>query len=61
LLLDESAAERYPDFRRKFYDELLPELHRAGVTVVLVTHDDRYPGQLDRIGGGLRMQDGRLR
>jgi putative ATP-binding cassette transporter len=60
LLLDEWAAEQDPDFRRKFYDELLPELHRAGVTVVLVTHDDRYLGQLDRMGRGLRMQDGRL-
>jgi putative ATP-binding cassette transporter len=60
LLLDEWAAEQDPESRRKFYDELLPDLHRAGVTVVLVTHDDRYLAQLDRIGRGLRMQDGRL-
>jgi putative ATP-binding cassette transporter len=60
LLLDEWAAEQDPEFRRKFYHEILPDLHRAGVTVVLVTHDDRYLGQLDRIGRGLRMQDGRF-
>lgn len=60
LLLDEWAAEQDPESRRRFYDELLPELHRAGVTIVLVTHDDRYIGRLDQIGRGLRMQDGRF-
>ncbi|MGJ4928870.1 cyclic peptide export ABC transporter [Bradyrhizobium sp. HKCCYLRH3095] len=60
LLLDEWAAEQDPESRRRFYDELLPELHRAGLTIVLVTHDDRYIGRLDQIGRGLRMQDGRF-
>ena len=42
LLLDEWAADQDPEFRRKFYFDLLPELHRAGATVVAVSHDDRY-------------------
>jgi ABC-type siderophore export system fused ATPase/permease subunit len=35
-------------------------LHRAGVTVVLVTHDDRYLEKIDLIGRRLRMEDGRF-
>jgi putative ATP-binding cassette transporter len=60
LLLDEWAADQDPEYRHKFYYELLPELHRAGVTVVLVTHDDRYLEELDLIGRRLRMEDGRF-
>jgi putative ATP-binding cassette transporter len=60
LLLDEWAADQDPEYRRKFYYELLPELHRAGVTVVLVTHDDRYLEKIDLIGRRLRMEDGRF-
>ncbi|HEX7562958.1 MAG TPA: cyclic peptide export ABC transporter, partial [Bradyrhizobium sp.] len=42
LLLDEWTADQDPEFRRKFYHEILPELMQAGATVVVITHDDRY-------------------
>jgi len=49
LLLDEWAADQDPLYRRVFYLELLPRLKRAGVTVIVVTHDDRYFAQADRL------------
>lgn len=42
LVLDEWAADQDPVFRKKFYREVLPRLKSAGVTVIAVTHDDRY-------------------
>jgi len=57
LLLDEWAAEQDPQFRRKFYREILPELKRQGKTVVAVTHDDEYYGVADRV---LKMQYGQF-
>src|ERR1700733_3181396 len=41
-VLDEWAADQDPEFRRKFYTELLVELKRRGKTVLAVTHDDQY-------------------
>jgi putative pyoverdin transport system ATP-binding/permease protein len=60
LLLDEWTAEQDPDFRRKFYEELLPALMRAGATVVAITHDDRYLKELDLPARRLRMDEGRF-
>jgi putative pyoverdin transport system ATP-binding/permease protein len=60
LLLDEWAADQDPEFRRKFYFDLLPALHRAGVTVVVVTHDDRYLDEMDLPARRLRMDEGRF-
>jgi putative ATP-binding cassette transporter len=60
LLLDEWAADQDPEFRRKFYYDLLPALHRAGKTVVAVTHDDRYLEVLDLPARRLRMDEGRF-
>jgi putative ATP-binding cassette transporter len=60
LLLDEWTADQDPDFRRKFYDELLPELQQAGVTIVVITHDDRYLAELDLPARKLRMDEGRF-
>ena len=60
LLLDEWTADQDPDFRRKFYDELLPELKQAGETVVVITHDDRYLAELDLPARKLRMDEGRF-
>jgi putative ATP-binding cassette transporter len=60
LLLDEWTAEQDPEFRRKFYHELLPEMLQAGVTIVVITHDDRYLDELDLPARRLRMDEGRF-
>jgi putative ATP-binding cassette transporter len=60
LLLDEWAADQDPEFRRKFYFDLLPALHRAGVTVVAISHDDRYIEEMDVPIRRLRMDEGRF-
>jgi putative ATP-binding cassette transporter len=60
LLLDEWTAEQDPEFRRKFYDEFLPDLKKAGATVVVITHDDRYLDELDLPARRIRMDEGRI-
>ena len=60
LLLDEWTAEQDPEFRRKFYDELLPDLMRMGATVVVITHDDRYLDELHLPARRIRMDEGRI-
>jgi cyclic peptide transporter len=60
LMLDEWTADQDPDFRRKFYDELLPALKAAGETVVVITHDDRYLDELHLPARRLRMDEGRF-
>lgn len=57
LITDEWAADQDPDFRRLFYEELLPELKREGRTLIVVSHDDRYFHLADRI---VRMAGGRI-
>ena len=56
-ILDEWAADQDPVFRRKFYNELLVMLKARGITVVAVSHDDRYYDCADR---RLHMEDGRI-
>jgi putative ATP-binding cassette transporter len=60
FLLDEWTAEQDPEFRRKFYDEILPELMQAGATIVVITHDDRYLDELDLPARRIRMDEGRI-
>jgi putative ATP-binding cassette transporter len=60
LLLDEWTADQDPEFRRKFYYEILPELMQAGATVVVITHDDRYLDELDLVARRIRMDEGRI-
>jgi putative pyoverdin transport system ATP-binding/permease protein len=60
LLLDEWTADQDPEFRRKFYHELLPQLVRGGATVVAVTHDERYLDELTIPARRIRMDEGRI-
>lgn len=57
LLLDEWAADQDPQFRRVFYRELLPRLRALGKTLVVISHDDHYFDQADRL---LEMRGGQL-
>jgi len=56
-IFDEVAADQDPEFRRYFYETLLPEMKSNGKTVVVVSHDDRYFHLADRV---LRMDYGKL-
>ncbi|STZ75721.1 multidrug ABC transporter permease/ATP-binding protein [Bergeriella denitrificans] len=49
LILDEWAADQDPQFRRIFYEELLPLLKQQGYTVFAISHDDKYFHHADRI------------
>ncbi|WP_136067375.1 multidrug ABC transporter permease/ATP-binding protein [Modicisalibacter radicis] len=57
LLLDEWAADQDPQFRRVFYRQLLPRLRALGKTLVVISHDDHYFDQADRL---LEMRQGSL-
>lgn len=49
LLLDEFGAEQDPEFRAFFYTDYLDALRAEGITVIAVSHDDRYFGTCDRL------------
>jgi putative ATP-binding cassette transporter len=56
-VLDEWAADQDPLFRRKFYEDLLPMFKARGLTVIAVSHDDRYFHVADR---RLHLEEGRV-
>src|SRR5450830_1146329 len=57
MVLDEWAADQDPHFRAKFYQLVLPRLRAAGITVIAITHDDKYFHHADR---RLHLEDGRV-
>ncbi|WP_299146407.1 ATP-binding cassette domain-containing protein [uncultured Tateyamaria sp.] len=57
LVLDEWAADQDPATREMFYKTLLPDLKAQGMTIIAVTHDDRYFDCADR---RYHMTEGRL-
>ena len=56
-LFDELAADQDPAFRRRYYEELLPELKAAGRTLLIVSHDDAWFHTADRV---LRLDAGHI-
>lgn len=57
LILDEWAADQDPQFRRTFYEILLPLIAQHGHTIFAISHDDKYFHHASRI---LRMHEGKL-
>ncbi|MCB1099589.1 MAG: cyclic peptide export ABC transporter [Verrucomicrobiae bacterium] len=57
MIFDEWAADQDPEFRRIFYEQLLPELHAKGKTLIVITHDDRYFRCAQRL---IKIADGQL-
>jgi ABC-type siderophore export system fused ATPase/permease subunit len=56
-VFDEFAADQDPEFRKHFYEELLPKLRDQGKTIIAVTHDDKYFSAADRV---FKMDEGKL-
>lgn len=57
-IFDEVAADLDPEFRDKFYYEILQELRARNKTVIVVSHDQQYWNASDRL---LQFQDGMMR
>lgn len=57
-VLDELSADQDPEFRRRYYEEFLPDLRARGKTLIVVSHDDRYFHLADRV---IAMEDGRFK
>ncbi len=57
LVLDEWTADQSPEFRTRFFEDLLPALRREGRTIVAITHDERFFGCCDRL---LHLADGKI-
>ncbi len=48
-LFDEWAAEQDPEFKKYFYDVLLPGIKAMGKCIIAITHDDGYFYAADRV------------
>ncbi|XXQ68978.1 multidrug ABC transporter permease/ATP-binding protein [Neisseriaceae bacterium B1] len=57
MVLDEWAADQDPQFRRVFYEQLLPLLKQQGYTLFAISHDDKYFHHAERI---ISMKQGEL-
>jgi putative ATP-binding cassette transporter len=57
VILDEWAADQDPEFRRRFYQHILPALRDRQCAVLCATHDSRYFAVADRC---YILRDGRL-
>lgn len=56
-LFDEWAADQDPEFRKFFYETLLPDFKNRGKCVIAITHDDRYFDIADRY---IKMELGKI-
>ncbi|RLJ72735.1 cyclic peptide export ABC transporter [Pedobacter alluvionis] len=57
LVLDEWAADQDPYFRKRFYTEIIPMLKNDGLTIIAITHDDKYYHCADSL---YKMDEGKL-
>jgi putative ATP-binding cassette transporter len=56
-VFDEWAADQDVHFREYFYKSILKRLRAEGKTLIVVTHDDRYWAEADRL---VKMETGRI-
>lgn len=56
-IFDELAADQDPQFRKQFYEVILPDLKAQGKTIIAVSHDDHYFHFADRV---LKVEKGQL-
>jgi putative ATP-binding cassette transporter len=56
-VLDEWAADQDPQFRRYFYETLLPNFKAQEKTVIAISHDDHWFHMADRV---IKMEDGKI-
>lgn len=56
-LFDEWAAGLDPYYKKVFYTKLIPEMKKQGKTVFVITHDETYFNQADRV---VMLKDGKL-
>lgn len=56
-LFDEWAANQDPHFKKIFYEIILQDLRKAGKTVIVITHDEQYFDQCDRV---IKLMEGKL-
>jgi putative ATP-binding cassette transporter len=49
FVFDEWAADQDPIFKEVFYRKILPDLKAQGKAVLVITHDDRYFSEADRV------------
>lgn len=57
IILDEWASDQDPEFRKFFYEMIIPELKALKKLVIAITHDDNYFDQADHL---LLVDQGRL-
>ncbi|WPQ66233.1 cyclic peptide export ABC transporter [Chitinophaga sancti] len=57
MILDEVTADQDPEFKKFYYLEILSSLRQKGKTVMMVSHDDKYAEQFDRI---IEMEYGKI-
>lgn len=57
IILDEWAADQDPEFRKFFYESIIPKLKDEGKIIIAITHDDGYFDKADHL---LLMENGLL-
>jgi putative ATP-binding cassette transporter len=55
IVLDEWAADQDPEFRKEFYEHIIPKLRERGKMVIAITHDDHYYKLADHV---IHMENG---